>query len=764
MLHYLEHIRSFWHDLVDDDPLVLASIDDTTVREMELRAPGASSYDAAAVQACIRTGTSFPGCPSDQAEEIIRRLLCSDGLIPSLSSFFKDLAYLQSCADCVKRLVKIPPRNTLFTAMEQVFEDRSGQTDQVLIERGDLTFAVVEGTLEDRVRLGYQQLHVHAMRNFLNMPKDFLGKDVLAISKMKADKSALRALAALASCLGFNSSEIQALLEYPQTDRVPDINRPRPNLVTSGPGEPMTRRKGVPVQKTHEEDRELFWLENFYACSPTRDEGITSLYVRRSVFIAFYGIHTANCEPEHWSRAELVTSDLQSGHRESNGTASKGEQCPDQNDESRTAQERKRREEESRLQEGQVWIEQERIRLRNESAQQNHMKLKLQQTKDELARKDASFEQKHARLQEELTRLEQKQLKLQQTKDELARKDASLDEKQQHLSLQEKIMLEKNREQSDKESYIDAKEVEYAKRLNELIKRERAIRKTDDQVRAQSTNEATKRRDQKALNATLEPVAKDSSRPATISTSQLRRPDGREAILPQNTQDQSVEQSSFAKSRKINKLKTAERASEEETRGKKREAETRSGERVDIRFQMHSSLLHDTNKLSGAESGWETYEEFQIRRNEKDQTSGFSVTPQNGFEKLKQMINKNDLMLLNDGGRSFGSMEAALEATFEEGGAAVLIAPRGSSISEQDSIILEELNSLRKVPRPLNKQNRTKRHIQRAVEEDPKQPRIINQAVQSSQEILRPPKAKNEVYEEFPQPSSKDSDLDLGII
>ncbi|KAK5400801.1 hypothetical protein LTR06_011261, partial [Exophiala xenobiotica] len=45
ILNYLEHIRKFWYDLLED-PTALSQIDDQTVRFVELRAPRASTRDA----------------------------------------------------------------------------------------------------------------------------------------------------------------------------------------------------------------------------------------------------------------------------------------------------------------------------------------------------------------------------------------------------------------------------------------------------------------------------------------------------------------------------------------------------------------------------------------------------------------------------------------------------------------------------------------------------------------------------------------------
>ena len=47
VLHYLEHVRSFWSTLLQNDVQWMRRLDHTTVKTLERKAPGASMTDSA---------------------------------------------------------------------------------------------------------------------------------------------------------------------------------------------------------------------------------------------------------------------------------------------------------------------------------------------------------------------------------------------------------------------------------------------------------------------------------------------------------------------------------------------------------------------------------------------------------------------------------------------------------------------------------------------------------------------------------------------
>ncbi len=63
----------------------------------------------------------------------------------------------------------------------------------------------------------------------------------------------------------------------------------KPLLVTSGPREIKSQRCGLPRKQTYAEDSEFLYL--IYDSGDDHGEGLTSFFIRQSVFFAFYGRH-----------------------------------------------------------------------------------------------------------------------------------------------------------------------------------------------------------------------------------------------------------------------------------------------------------------------------------------------------------------------------------------------------------------------------------------------------------------------------------------
>ena len=233
------------------------------MKALELTAPGNSTSDAETLRSQLRGGQIFGAFDDQEREHILTKLLLVDGLIPSLYTFFRDLQYLQSCVDCVKRLISPSPGQTLFNAMECAFTGINQRDDQVTLQIAESEFINRPGTVADQVNLGYQQIHAYAMRNFLDMPKEPHGENIRAIPNKEADKGTLRKFAELAQRLGFESPEISVLKEYPYSTTMTATDTPsKPVLVTTGRGEIKSQRCGLPRKRTYAEDSRFLYLNN----------------------------------------------------------------------------------------------------------------------------------------------------------------------------------------------------------------------------------------------------------------------------------------------------------------------------------------------------------------------------------------------------------------------------------------------------------------------------------------------------------------------
>jgi len=111
----------------------MQKVDQATVKALESKTPRFSRLDAQAVLGQLLSGRIFSAFSQQDREAIWHELCAIEGLIPSLFTFFEDIKYLQATADCVKRLIKLSPRDTVFTALEDCFSDVNQTSDQCII-------------------------------------------------------------------------------------------------------------------------------------------------------------------------------------------------------------------------------------------------------------------------------------------------------------------------------------------------------------------------------------------------------------------------------------------------------------------------------------------------------------------------------------------------------------------------------------------------------------------------------------------------------
>ena len=327
-MHYLEHIKKVWYRLLNGDKTALQKVDQVTVKALELRAPRYSRQDALHLQGKLLSGQIFGAFSREKREEIWSELCTIDGLIPSLFTFFEDVKYLSACSDCVKRLVKLSRRDTILTALRRNFSGHGHADGRIDIEVANSSFVAHTGTITDTLDLGYRQLWLFAMRNYRGMPAEprKRTKDLLAKAGVqKADEVTLSEITALARRLGFDSREIQvreqlssdkeiiraALLKARKPDRfeyeestlealitqtvdslmhaAPRLYEPSsPSLASENP-DASGRRCGFPDEDAQKQDSRYLFLPYLHKTGEEQGEDVTSYFVRRSVYMAFFG-------------------------------------------------------------------------------------------------------------------------------------------------------------------------------------------------------------------------------------------------------------------------------------------------------------------------------------------------------------------------------------------------------------------------------------------------------------------------------------------
>jgi hypothetical protein len=94
----------------------------------------------------------------------------------------------------------------------------------------------------------------------------------------------------LAESLGFTSPQITDLKKYPTSAFLRRRSvQSKPLLVTIGPGEKKELRCGLPKKSAYDEDGPFLVVEHLHSEAEEEGEGITSFFVRKLVYLAFFG-------------------------------------------------------------------------------------------------------------------------------------------------------------------------------------------------------------------------------------------------------------------------------------------------------------------------------------------------------------------------------------------------------------------------------------------------------------------------------------------
>lgn len=141
LLHCLEDIRKFWADLFRGDKRAMRKVDPVTVKAPEVQAPGASSSDATSLFRALKDGDMFGAFSLEERMKIWAKLYTIEGFVPTLWSFFENFNYIKACAECVKCMVKMPSRTTLFGAMEKIFVANSQRKDKTIVQEAEGVFS-----------------------------------------------------------------------------------------------------------------------------------------------------------------------------------------------------------------------------------------------------------------------------------------------------------------------------------------------------------------------------------------------------------------------------------------------------------------------------------------------------------------------------------------------------------------------------------------------------------------------------------------------
>ena len=269
----------------------MARVDQVTVKELQLKAPWASTRDAKGLRDKVLEGKIFSLFSQQEREQIWTTLQDFKGVVPSLFEFFENLKCLESWTDCLKWMITLEPRKTLFKAMTEIYTDKNSRIDSAVVQESETVFHTVSASPQIRLALGYRQLYAFAMRYHRDIPKKRTGKDLLARPTPIVNVTRLGQMADLARRLGFESPEINALREYSRPlDFTATTESHRSILITDGSGEAEKYRCGIPRIEDYEKNGAYLFIRQLHDNRHEQGEGITSFFRLRSTYLKFFGM------------------------------------------------------------------------------------------------------------------------------------------------------------------------------------------------------------------------------------------------------------------------------------------------------------------------------------------------------------------------------------------------------------------------------------------------------------------------------------------
>lgn len=316
-------IRDVWVFIADSDPTIMQLIDETTVKNLELRAPCAQG-DAIFIKSCMTSGRIF-NFVTDTAmkEKIIQNILKIDRIIPSLYSFCEDTKYLEPCAIAIKKLLGPRSRDTIKLNLRNSFIGSQLGQELFLRQDGEHRYVHVKGNQEAEFEFNYKQLWMYAMRHFPDLvniaPRKEPNKEKPIIKG--PDQILWHYFAVLAMKLGFRSKKIEELSSAQALDwairnylsrvakyvsneekieaQIIDVKQglERKSQLHSTPhlsdisDVALLRRCGRPFENSQTEAKRHMYM-NWVYTKETNATYVNSFFVQRAIFLAFFGIET----------------------------------------------------------------------------------------------------------------------------------------------------------------------------------------------------------------------------------------------------------------------------------------------------------------------------------------------------------------------------------------------------------------------------------------------------------------------------------------
>jgi hypothetical protein len=344
--HYISLIKKTYSIILQDDSDLMGRTDEATVKAIQLRAPALSKYDFEFIQKGMTSGKLFSQIRNASKREVITSSLLSiDYLIPSIYTLIKDLRFLRPAVDAIKCLVPKPAKKTLLEVLYFHFEEVRSDRSAIKIQTAENSYSTYSGP-QSQFSVAVCGLFLLAIRHFARPP-----------SQREVEYSLFR-LAEEAQNVGFSSDEIKALLlndpyqkmildllhrtlpTHTRQDRFSQAQALSRNLrdlmnglisttdedlkpwiTVAGAGARISRRCGPAVWVTlkSDDDRDSDDLRHIFfskmhlrpADLQRGGEGLSSFYIKQSIYLAFFGVSVELGQSDIW-----LSNEFQESHRQ----------------------------------------------------------------------------------------------------------------------------------------------------------------------------------------------------------------------------------------------------------------------------------------------------------------------------------------------------------------------------------------------------------------------------------------------------------------
>ncbi|KAJ5215343.1 uncharacterized protein N7498_001750 [Penicillium cinerascens] len=323
LVNGLNDLYEYWASLVKYKRSKMLKFDTHSIQALQLLGPGVSNKDRKTAKGLVLGGEAFPRFTSAERASIWKKMKSRKRIIPSLHTFFYDVWYLESCANCLKRVVSLNQnQSTVKRAMRNAFSRPLCDKKGCLIQTSETKFRRDKSCETDRAEIAYRQIWLYAMRHYLELTKEPKNKDGVVKSCEKADQKVLYDMAILAHKVGFRSEQIANLLkqspdrqiareallkarkpeqfQYNGFDSIVDRVAEYFNQASPLDCEPeeefiddrelqIKSRCGKPATKVQRQDRRFLFVDQLHSAWPSTINKVSSLFVRQCVYYKFFG-------------------------------------------------------------------------------------------------------------------------------------------------------------------------------------------------------------------------------------------------------------------------------------------------------------------------------------------------------------------------------------------------------------------------------------------------------------------------------------------